>query len=151
MTIADGVSVAGPYLIMGLGTAASPYQAYLADVNDDDNLTGGADIAGSPESAFNVTDLSASRTPIGNFVSEVYNEASSSGSGEGGFLPGLMILPKLFCLVILFLVKAVTFTVEQSFVGDVRFGVVVDNVSNYTVYEVLLEDENIVWLVNFSQ
>ena len=88
LTTADGVSVAGPYLIMGSGTQEFPYEAYLADVNNDGNIAGGADIAVSPESTFALTDLSVLGSPIGNFSSGVYTEASSSGSGSSGGFAG---------------------------------------------------------------
>ena len=39
MTTADhGVATDGPYLIMGDGTAQFPFEAYLADMNDDGTI-----------------------------------------------------------------------------------------------------------------
>ena len=79
-----GVAENGPYLIMGDGSTNHPFEAYLADVNDDGTI---GDVATAPDTGFtdggappSLSDLSLS--PIGHFSNGTYTEASGSSSGS---------------------------------------------------------------------
>ena len=84
LTTSESVSADGPYLIMGDGSAQFPFEAYLADMNDDGTI---GDLSPTPDASFSASppptlgDLSL--TPIGHFTNGTYTAVSESSSGPG--------------------------------------------------------------------